>query len=141
MVYKVQITKSPQETFELGKKLADNLKENRVIALYGELGSGKTTFIQGLAKGLGIRKRIISPTFIFVREYRIYPKRMFYHLDLYRINSLVETKSLGLEEIFGNPANIVAVEWAEKIKEILPKRRIDVFFKYVDEKTRRLNLH
>ena len=98
------------------------------------MGSGKTTFIQGLAKGLGIKKRITSPTFVFVKKYQ--PD--FYHVDLYRIEKIEETKDLGLEEIFSDPQTMMAVEWAEKIEEMLPKERMDIQFNYLDNKKRKI---
>ena len=130
------ITKSAQQTQKLGEKIGRDLKPPVIIALYGELGSGKTTFIQGLAKGLGIKKRITSPTFVFVKKY----KPNFYHIDLYRIEETKEVKSLGLEEIFSEPKAVVAIEWAEKIKEILPKNRIDIWFNYLNQKQRKIEV-
>ena len=94
------------------------------------MGSGKTTFVQGLAEGLGIKQRIISPTFILVRKYALELKakssklKAFYHIDLYRLeeNIEAEVRNLGLEEIWQNPENIVVIEWAEKIKSMIPKK-------------------
>ena len=130
------ITKSAQQTQKLGEKIGRDLKPPVIIALYGELGSGKTTFIQGLAKGLGIKKRITSPTFVFVKKY--HPN--FYHIDLYRIEKFEETRGLGLEEIFSEPKAVVAIEWAEKIKEILPKNRIDIWFNYLNQNKRKIEV-
>ena len=76
---------SPEETAEIGKRIAKKIKKGLIFAFFGNLGSGKTTFIQGLAKGLGIKKRIISPTFILIRKYP-FGKKTFYHMDFYRIN-------------------------------------------------------
>ena len=133
------ITKSAQETEKLGQKLAGSLKEDRVVALYGELGSGKTTFVKGLAKGLGIKDRIISPTFVFIRPYTLIATlSTLYHVDLYRIEKADEVKGLGLEEIFADKKAIVVIEWAEKIKKILPKRRIDIYFDYLAENERKI---
>ncbi len=132
------ITQNPRETQKLGQKIGADLKsgklKKRILCLFGDLGSGKTTFIQGLAKGLGIKKRITSPTFVFVKKYQ----PSFYHVDLYRIEKFEETQNLGLEEIFSDPRVIIAVEWAEKIKKILPKERIDIRFNYLDNKKRRI---
>lgn len=96
-----------------------------MVALVGDLGSGKTTFVQGLAKGLGVKQRIISPTFILMRNYN-----HFYHLDLYRLEDNVweEVKNLGVEEIWDNPDNVVVIEWAEKIHDHLPKDVIWIQF-------------
>jgi len=132
----------------LGEKIGRDLKPPVIIALYGELGSGKTTFIQGLAKGLGIKKRITSPTFVFVKKYKNLPSAEpcfsnqpnFYHIDLYRIEETKEVKSLGLEEIFSEPKAVVAIEWAEKIKEILPKNRIDIWFNYLNQNKRKIEV-
>jgi len=137
------ITKSARGTQKLGEKLSADLKPGSILALYGELGSGKTTFIQGLARGLGIKKRIISPTFIFIRQYTIrYPLyvKTLYHVDLYRINTLKQTKGLGLKEIFADKSAIVVIEWADRIKEILPKKRVDINFEYFDENQRRIKI-
>ncbi len=116
------LTKSAKETKALGKKIADNLKGGAILALTGELGSGKTTFTQGLAKGLGIKQRVISPTFILVRKYNLGSKN-FYHIDLYRLETEIEreVRNLGIEEIWDDPRNIVVIEWAEKIKKMIPE--------------------
>lgn len=137
MVHQIQISKSARQTFELGEKLANTLKKGsaswRIIACYGELGSGKTTFVQGLAAGLGIKKRIVSPTFIFIRQYS-----NFYHIDLYRIEKPEDARGLGLEEIFAEKNAIIAIEWAEKIKNLLPKKRIDIKFEILNENERKI---
>lgn len=135
----IQVTKSARETFELGQKLADSLSHGGIAALYGELGAGKTTFVQGVARGLGIKQRIISPTFIFIRHYHL-PSKIYhlYHVDLYRINSLDDAKGLGLEEILSDPHNIVLIEWPEKIKEILPQKRTEIYFQYLEKNEREI---
>ena len=135
------VTKSARETQKLGEKLANSLKGGGLIALYGELGSGKTTFVKGLAKGLGIKKRIISPTFVFIRPYTLVAKPYtLYHVDLYRIGKADEIKGLGLDEIFNDKEAIVAIEWAEKIKKLLPRERIEVYFEYLGEKKRKIKI-
>jgi len=143
------ITQSALETQKLGEKIGRDLKNKpKILCLYGDLGSGKTTFIQGLAKGLGIKKRVISPTFVFMKQYKNLPsaepcfsnKPSFYHVDLYRINKVKEARDLGLQEIFEDKEAIVAIEWAEKIKEILPKKRIDIYFDYISENQRKIRI-
>ena len=128
------VTKSAQETKALGRKIASTLvkkskNEPVILALTGDLGSGKTTFVQGLAQGLGIKGRIISPTFIIMRQYKIRPPTLhhspfanFYHVDFYRLEEDLEEEivNLGLADIWGQKGNIVAIEWAEKIKKSLP---------------------
>jgi tRNA threonylcarbamoyladenosine biosynthesis protein TsaE len=129
----------------LGEKIANQLKGGEVLALSGELGSGKTTFLQGLAKGLGIKERILSPTFIMMRQYSVTDHRSritdFYHVDLYRVESEKDIEGLGLEEIWGDPENIVTIEWAEKIKNILLKKRMEIFFEYLEENERRITVN
>ena len=135
----------------MGKKIATDLIRNHanVLALTGELGSGKTTFVQGLAEGLGIKQRIISPTFILVRKYEIpisniqYQISNFYHIDLYRLEENVETevRNLGLEEIWQNPENIVVIEWAEKIKSMIPKKARWIEFKNNGGNNRQITIY
>jgi len=133
------LTKSAKQTQKLGEGLAYRLKGGEIIGLIGELGSGKTTFVQGLAKGLGIKKRVLSPTFIFVRPYNLFPiPYTLFHIDLYRIKTSEDAKDLGLEEIWSDPKNIVVIEWAEKIKDILPEKTIKIYFEYLGEKKRRI---
>lgn len=128
------ITKNAEETKNLGEKLAHTVVGERsafshVVCLYGELGMGKTTFVQGMAKGLGITSRLLSPTFIIVRRHILSTiRQVFYHLDLYRIESEKEMEELGLQEIFENPHHIVVVEWAERLGSFLPSSRVDVRF-------------
>lgn len=135
-------TASPADTQQLGHKLGQSLTGGEVIALFGDLGSGKTTFVQGLAKGLKIKKRILSPTFVFMRAYQVLLKGQnltFYHIDLYRGESDRDFKNLGLDEIISGES-IVALEWAEKVKKVLPKKRIEVYFTKINDKKRRIKI-
>lgn len=122
------LTKSARETKRFGEKFADSLKGGEIVALVGDLGNGKTTFVQGLARGIGIKDRIISPTFILRRDYQA--KKKLCHIDLYRIEEGVERefRNLGVEEFFGNQDTIVVIEWAEKIKSLLPKSTVWISF-------------
>lgn len=128
---KTFITQSNLETQKLAQNLAKEFKSG-VIALSGDLGSGKTTFVQGFAKGLGIKDKIISPTFVLIRQHG-----RLYHVDLYRIDNFSE---LGLEELFLDKNAIVLVEWAEKIKNLLPKNTIWITFKMLSENKRGIKL-
>ena len=133
------ITNSFEETQSLGESFAKKLKGGDFVAFYGNLGSGKTTFIQGLAKGLGIKRRITSPTFIILRHYKM-EKGFFYHIDLYRIETLKDLLGLGINEVLEDRTNIIAVEWAEKMGKLLPKKRLDINFEYIDENKREIKI-
>lgn len=118
-------TGSEEETRRLAKKLAKKFKG--VIALSGELGAGKTTFVQGFAKGLKIKDKIISPTFVLIRQHKIpETKKTLYHIDLYRLEKAEDLKDIGLEEIVSNPNNLVLIEWAERIEKDLPEGVIKI---------------
>ncbi|OGM66666.1 tRNA (adenosine(37)-N6)-threonylcarbamoyltransferase complex ATPase subunit type 1 TsaE [Candidatus Woesebacteria bacterium RIFCSPLOWO2_01_FULL_43_11] len=135
------ITKSPGETKKLGKTLANNLTGGEIFALTGNLGSGKTTFVQGFAEGLRVKTRIISPTFILMRRYNIKPKN-FYHVDLYRLeeNAEKEVVNLGLTDIWGRKENIVVIEWAEKIKGLIPKSAKWITFEDLEGDKRKISI-
>jgi tRNA threonylcarbamoyladenosine biosynthesis protein TsaE len=141
-----RITNNNEETATLAENLAKTLKGGDFLAFYGDLGSGKTTFIQGLAKGLGIERRIISPTFIIMRHYALKPKtdniklKNFYHLDLYRTQSKHDLLGIGLDQIIEDPNSIVALEWAEKLGEMLPKNRIDIHLEYLGDNQRKITI-
>src|SRR5664279_132953 len=126
MMKKVVITNSFEETQQLGNSFAAQLKGGEVLALYGDLGSGKTTFMQGLAKGLGVIKTIISPTFIIMRTYDTGSMKL-YHVDLYRIENEKDVNGLGLFELMEDPENIVAIEWPDKIENLLPEKTIAIY--------------
>jgi tRNA threonylcarbamoyladenosine biosynthesis protein TsaE len=112
-----------------------------VVALSGELGSGKTTFTQGFAEGLGITSRILSPTFILMRSYELEdPGRSFYHIDLYRLEGGIkeEMANLGIFDIFDDPNDIVLIEWAEKAEGLLPEKTVWVRFDRINENERKI---
>jgi len=126
-----------KETILFGEQIAKKLQNGGVICLYGQLGSGKTTFTQGFAKGLGITKRVISPTFLIIRSYK-HKKINFYHIDLYRINNKIELENLGILELLSDPKNIIVIEWAEKLLDLMPKNRIDIHFKNIGDDQREI---
>jgi len=140
------ITRSAGRTKEVGEKLARIILKNKpkkqavVVGLEGNLGAGKTTFLQGFAKGLGIREKILSPTFVILKHFKITKSEFtdFYHIDCYRINNEKEILEIGFKDIISNPENIVAIEWADKIKKILPKKNIRIKFKFINEKKREI---
>ncbi len=134
------ITKNAEETKSLGRKIASDLtisNQPLIIALTGDLGSGKTTFTQGFAEGLGIKDRVISPTFILMRKYQ-----NFYHLDLYRLETEIEKEmeNLGITDIWKDEKNVMIIEWAEKIKNLLPKETIWIKFENLGEEKRKITI-
>ena len=117
-------TRSPEETFALGEKLGREAKPGQIYTLNGDLGTGKTVFTQGIAKGLEITEPICSPTFTIVQEYE--EGRMpFYHFDVYRIGDVEEMDEIGYEDCFYGEG-VCLIEWAELIEEILPENVIVV---------------
>ncbi len=136
---------SPAQTKKTGCLLAKEILRAgaggaaRVLALSGQLGAGKTNFVQGFARGLGIKDVIASPTFAIMKKYRLLPAsgfENFYHIDCYRLGSGRELAVLGAEKIFGDPANIVAVEWPQVAAEILPRAAIAVDFEIAGQRCR-----
>lgn len=134
------ITSSAKQTQELGEHFAKTLQGGDVIALHGNLGSGKTTFTQGVAKGLGLSQPIVSPTFILMREYRLDKQGLqtLYHIDLYRTENERDAKGLGIEEVFADTKGVTLVEWPEKMGNLVPEKRIDIFFEYLSENERKI---
>lgn len=130
-------SQSPAQTKNLAKKIAKNFQGREVLGLVGELGSGKTVFVKGLAQGLGIKQNITSPTFVLLKPYSLsLPEasrrgiKKFIHADCYRLDKPEELLAIGIEEYLNNPNCITVIEWAEKIKKILPKRTIWINFKF-----------
>jgi len=134
------ISKSPEETKKIAGEIASSLQPGDVIALFGELGSGKTTFVQGMTKELGIKDRIISPTFLIIREHKLKttnPKlKTLFHVDLYRIDK--DFMNLGLQEIFSDREAVMVIEWAEKAEKYLPKNTKWVKFENLTENSRKI---
>ena len=117
-------TRSPEETFETGRKLGEKAVPGQVFTLMGDLGVGKTVFTQGLARGLGIQEPVSSPTFTIVQVYEE-GRLPFYHLDVYRIGDVEEMDEVGYDDyIMGDGVSLI--EWADLIEEILPEKRTEV---------------
>jgi len=118
---------------ELGSTILKEKQRNRalVLALKGELGAGKTSFVQGLAKGLKIKENVLSPTFLIIKKYKILNTRYLYHIDCYRLKGPKDLVQLGWEEIIQDSNNIVAVEWADHIKSIIPKDAVWISFSHI----------
>jgi len=149
---KQYLTTGPTQTKKLGEKLAKETlkrplkKQAFILGLEGDLGGGKTTFLQGFAKGLGVKEKILSPTFVIFRKFKIRVNscsnsRKFanlYHIDCYRIEKPKEISDLGFKEIIQNPKNIVVIEWADKIRKILPEDTIILKFHFVNKNKREI---
>lgn len=122
------LSNSEEETKAIAANIAKQHKSN-IYALTGELGAGKTTFVQGFAAGLGIKDKIISPTFVLIRQHQIPGQsKILYHIDLYRLDPPSNLHHLGINEIISNQDNIVLIEWAEKYP-VLPKTAISITIK------------
>jgi len=154
------LTTAPRQTQKLGEILAKEALKTKlkkgalILGLEGDLGGGKTTFLQGFAKGLGTKEKILSPTFIILKRFKIkgltpHQKlrfgagqgfKNFYHIDCYRIEKPKEILDLGFKEVISNPKNIVTIEWAERIQKILPAGTIILKFELINQKTRKITV-
>jgi tRNA threonylcarbamoyladenosine biosynthesis protein TsaE len=132
------ISHSLAQTRRLGARLGARAQAGDILALQGDLGSGKTSFVQGLGEGLGVRVPVVSPTFVLVSVYRTAAGRPpLYHLDLYRISGPQEALDFGLEDyLYGE--GVVAIEWPERIRDILPPEHLWISFRHLDAAKRGL---
>lgn len=134
---KIFNTFSPGETIALGNKIGEQLEAGDVVALVGDLGAGKTTFMQGLAQGLDVKGYVKSPSFTLVNKYE--GRFPVYHLDLYRLGDVNEIHELGIEEyLYGD--GVCIIEWAEKAYSLLPEKHIMIKFFYTGDKTRKIEV-
>lgn len=137
---------SAEETVRIAGSFIQNLlseapiKTARVVALSGNLGSGKTTFTQAVAKALGIEEQVTSPTFVIEKIYKIQSTGFTHliHIDAYRIESPQELEVLGWKEIVADPHNLILIEWPERISTLLPPQYTQVSFTFVDDTTREI---
>ena len=138
IVWRVK-TRSPEQTLHLGRICGECLAPGSLIALMGDLGTGKTVFVKGVALGVGVgtREEITSPTFVLVNEYQ--GRLPVYHIDLYRLRHMHEVEDLGWEELIFS-SGVTLIEWAEKIMPLLPEERMDVHFEWVNAVERKLML-
>ena len=113
-----------------------------VIALEGDLGGGKTTFMQGFARGLGVKEKITSPTFVLLKIFKLTRKnfRHLAHIDAYRLKSARELRLLGWNELFFDSSNIIVVEWADKVGSLMPTDCLRIIFDYRDKNERKINV-
>ena len=133
------LCETPEATRALARKLAQTLTQPVVVALYGDLGAGKTLFTQALAQALGVTDPVTSPTFTLINEYDLPERGRLYHVDVYRLHDAVpEAQALGLEDLFDE--GIVVIEWADRIADILPENRFDVHFEHAGDHQRRITI-
>lgn len=125
-------SRDESETISLAQNLESEKFENMIICLEGDLGSGKTLFTKGFAQALGINENITSPTFNIIKEY-LSGEMPLYHMDVYRLDGKID--GVGIEEYF-TKGGVVIIEWSDTIKDYLPKERLDIKFKILDEKSR-----
>jgi len=130
------------EVKNLATKTAENFAGGNVVALIGNLGAGKTTFTQFLAKALGVKKTVNSPTFNIVKVYEIKNKKIknFVHIDAYRLNSPTELLALGVKEHFDDKNSITVIEWADKVQNILPKNATVIKISLMKNEQRRFEI-
>ena len=131
------ISDSTGKTKLIGKYIGEVLKAKDVLALFGELGAGKTVFIQGLALGLGISDIPVSPSFVIINEYQ--GKIPLYHVDLYRLSEGRDIEELGIEEYF-EKSGVTVIEWAERAREFLPETSINIEIDILDESKRKIRI-
>jgi tRNA threonylcarbamoyladenosine biosynthesis protein TsaE len=136
---RVVITQGPEETEQVGLELAGRLRDGDVVALVGELGSGKTTLVKGIARGLFVREAVVSPSFVLARTYQG-GRLLLHHLDAYRINSPAELDEVGLKELLPPGEGVTVVEWADKIAELIPPGSLWIRLEYLGPERRKLTL-
>jgi tRNA threonylcarbamoyladenosine biosynthesis protein TsaE len=131
-------TRSLEETLEFGQRLGRKLQRGDVVALFGELGAGKTALVKGIARGLGITDEVTSPTFTLIHEYGGGRVPLF-HIDLYRLDSLEQALAIGIEEYLDAPG-VTAIEWSEKIDKLLPATATRIRITALDDNRRHIEV-
>ena len=142
------VTKSAVETKKMAAVLGVELKSERnknialIIALEGNLGSGKTTFIQGLAEGMAVQENVLSPTFLILKQFPLAlgHYKNLYHIDAYRLKNPEEMIELGFEDLINDPENIIVIEWADKMQKILPRGIIRIRFDNLGGNKRKITI-
>ena len=136
---KTFISNSVEETMSLGRKLGEKIKKGSIVALIGDLGSGKTVFTKGIAQGLGVKnaRYVNSPTFVIIKEYK--GRIPLYHFDLYRLDHYSSFDTMNYEEYFYG-SGVTVIEWADKVRKLLPKKYIEVRLKVTGEQARKIQI-
>jgi tRNA threonylcarbamoyladenosine biosynthesis protein TsaE len=129
-------SRSPEQTRRIGTRLGGELQPGDVICLQGDLGAGKTTFVQGLAQGWGSLDSVSSPTFILVNVYRRKDESQLFHMDAYRLDSTPEAEELDLDTMLAQGA--LVIEWPERMDGLVPDERLWLTFEHIDEEEREM---
>ena len=143
---KTHRSRTLEETTRLAEAFVRNIKplksQARIVGLHGELGAGKTAFVKGAAKALGVSGTVASPTFVIEKIYPLRNKkfRKLVHIDVYRLSEGNELQKLNWEEISSDPGNLILLEWPERVADILPRRFKKINFEFVDETTRKIRV-
>ncbi len=139
-IYTLEQLQKQASTFVLG--LQPFPHQATVVGLYGDLGAGKTTFTQAVAKALGVTEQITSPTFLIFKKYPLLVTssryRSLVHIDAYRLKNSDELRKLRFDELLSDPTNLILVEWADKVADLLPQDHTKLHFEFVDEATRQI---
>jgi len=135
------ITHSAEETVALGRKLAPTLKSAHMVILRGDLGAGKTTLVKGIAEGLhaAAQDDVTSPTFTLIHEFHG-PEVNLFHVDLYRVDTLRELDTLGLDELFAEDGNLVLLEWGEKFPRFVRERDVEICLERQEDQERKIKV-
>jgi len=129
-------SRSPEQTRGVGMRLGKVLQTGDVICLQGDLGAGKTTFVQGIAQGWGSLDPVSSPTFIIVNVYRDADQKQLFHMDAYRLDSMLEAEQLDLDSMLAQGP--LLIEWPERVDRLVPREHLWVKLEYVDEEEREM---
>lgn len=136
-------TSSEKETADYGERIGKNCQGGEVFLLFGDLGAGKTSLLQGLARGLGVKNQINSPTFNILKLYEIKaPKKpkLFCHIDAYRLESGDDLMKLGIDEFLDDKETVTAIEWAEKVESIWPREYIRIELTSISKNKREIEI-
>jgi len=140
-----KISKSPEDTKKFATEFVAGLgglksDSATVVGLFGNLGAGKTTFVQYVAEILGVEGPVTSPTFVILKNYPLNPKpyTLLVHIDAYRLKNGEELKKLGFKELLNNPGNLILIEWPENVTEVLPKEMLQIRFEFMGDSTRKI---
>lgn len=136
------VTRNEKETRNLGIEFAKRIKAGDIVLFYGDLGAGKTTFIQGIADGLGVGDKILSPTFVLIRSHDVDlgDIKVMNHIDLYRLESASEIDTLGLGEMLEDPSSVTLIEWADKLSSFSLKRGFKILMMHKGRDSREIQI-